>query len=249
MKKIFYIIFAVMLCFCLTMPCFAEETAAETTEETEAETLPETTPEETPEETPETYIDTTPETIPEENNPVAPPEIVEEAVTLWTRLQEAWENGDIQDVFVILWGAACTIVMFLLKHAGNVTSLKISADLKKSNGETTEKINELIGVQNTLEAKQTELAGIIEKANELIAKISPEIGDKIADVKIADAKNIDALQTQLSACSEAMIQLAQMMQIVHANNRNIPQPTKDMVNACYVKAVKAVKGETDHVEG
>ena len=248
MKRIFYIIFAVMLCLCLTLPCFAEETATETT----AETLPETTPGENPEENPETYIDTTPETLPEEitdTDPVAPPEIVEEAVTLWTRLQEAWENGDIQDVFVILWGAACTIVMFLLKHAGNVTSLKISADLKKSNGETTEKINELIGVQNTLEAKQTELAGIIEKANELIAKISPEIGNKIADVKIADAKNIDALQTQLSACSEAMIQLAQMMQIVHANNRNIPQPTKDMVNACYVKAVKAVKGETDHVEG
>ena len=214
--------------------------------------MPDTTPEENPEENPETYIDTTPETLPEEitdTETVAPPEIVEEAVTLWTRLQEAWENGDIQDVFVILWGAACTIVMFLLKHAGNVTSLKISADLKKSNGETTAKINELIGVQNALEAKQTELAGTIEKANELIAKISPEIGNKIADVKIADEKNIDALQVQLSACSEAMINLAQMMQIVHSNNRNIPQPTKDMVNACYVKAVKAVKGETDHVEG
>ena len=160
-------------------------------------------------------------------------EVVEEAPTLTSRLAEAWENGNVQDAAVILWGLANTAFMLIVKKASKTDSDKIIDNAKKSAREAAEKTNELInalnGVMTTLETLGVNLD-----------KVLPTLEQKMEGAQIAEAQSIQSLEEKVGKYSEAMIAFADMMRTVYAGSKTIPQSTKDIVNADYMKVIDAI---------
>ena len=201
---------------------FAEET--DTAFEDTTETITEATeePDSTASEDVETDVGV--ETAPTTEAPT------EETNTLVSRLQEAWENGDIMDIVVIVWGVVCAVFMLVLKNADKVSTIAIRADLKNTSKSTADKVNELISANNDVTEKVKNLMQEFEKFN-LSTKTS------IDAVKLSDDKQIQDLSAKINACGDAIIAFASMMQVVYSNSKTIPQSTKDIVNEDYLKVL------------
>ena len=160
-------------------------------------------------------------------------EIVEESPTLVSRLAEAWENGNVQDAAVILWGLANTVFMLIVKKASKNDSDKIIKNAKESAREAAEKTNELIGALN----------GVIGTLNDLglnLENVLPTLEKKMEGAQLAESRSIDALEKKVGNLSKAMIAFAEMMRTVYSGSKTIHQSTKDIVNANYMKVVDAI---------
>jgi uncharacterized protein YoxC len=156
----------------------------------------------------------------------------EDLPTLFSRLGEAWENGDVKDVVVILGVLISNIYLTIVKRSGKTSADDVKANINAATQNITGKTNELVDSLNHLE----------EKANELFAKVElilPELSEAIANVKLADAESVAQLCKKADACGNAVVAFASMMQSIYANSKTIPQPVKDMVNASYVEVTKA----------
>lgn len=167
-------------------------------------------------------------------------EVVEEAPTLGSRLLEAWENGNVQDSAVILWGLANTAFMIIVKKASTADSAKVIENAKKSAREAAEKTNELIGALNGVMGTLNDLGTSLEQ-------VLPTLEKKMEGAQLAESQSIEALEDKVGKCSEAMIAFAEMMRTVYSGSKTIPQSTKDIVNANYMKVVDSIaeKAATD----
>ena len=167
-------------------------------------------------------------------------EVVEEAPTLGSRLLEAWENGNVQDAAVILWGLANTAFMIIVKKASTADSAKVIENAKKSAREAAEKTNELIGALNGVMGTLNDLGTSLEQ-------VLPTLEKKMEGAQLAESQSIEALEDKVGKCSEAMIAFAEMMRTVYSGSKTIPQSTKDIVNANYMKVVDSIaeKAATD----
>lgn len=167
-------------------------------------------------------------------------EVVEEAPTLGSRLLEAWDNGNVQDAAVILWGLANTAFMIIVKKASTADSAKVIENAKKSAREAAEKTNELIGALNGVMGTLNDLGTSLEQ-------VLPTLEKKMEGAQLAESQSIEALEDKVGKCSEAMIAFAEMMRTVYSGSKTIPQSTKDIVNANYMKVVDSIaeKAATD----
>ena len=154
--------------------------------------------------------------------------------TLLTRLQEAWNNGDIMDIAVIAWGVVCSLFMFVLKNADKVNSLDIRADVNRNAKSTTEKMNELVTAHNTV-------TDTLKEIGDAFKSLRKETNEAIDAVKLSDDKQIQDLSAKIDACGNAVIAFASMMQTIYSNSKTIPQSTKDIVNEDYIKVIHAFK--------
>ena len=168
------------------------------------------------------------ETSPTEETPT------EEVNTLVTRLQEAWDNGDIMDIVVIVWGVVCGAFMLMLNNADKVSTIAIRADLKNTSKSTTDKMNELVSAQNDV-TKELKVLG------DAFVKLRKDTNDAINSVKLSDDEQIQALSAKINACGDAVIAFASMMQTIYSNSKTIPQSTKDIINEDYIKVIHAFK--------
>lgn len=157
--------------------------------------------------------------------------------TFFSRLHEAWENGDIMDVVVIVWGVVSTIFMFVLKNADKVNSIAVRADINKNTATSNAKINELIATTNSVETEA-------KKLSEQVSKVLPEVNKSLDGVKLADDEKIKELSSKVDSCGKAVVAFATMMQTIYSNSKTLPQPTKDVVNANYVSVLNAFQKET-----
>lgn len=229
MKKIsLLIVVAAIVAISLftSVPVFAEE--MDTTYEDTTETIADTTEEAESTASEDVETDVGVETAPTSKEPT------EQANTLVSRLQEAWESGDIMDIVVIVWGVVCAVFMLVLKNADKVSTIAIRADLKNTSKSTTEKMNELVSAQNDVTENLKALGYAFEK-------LYQDTNASIDAVKLSDDKQIQDLTAKINACGDAIIAFASMMQVVYSNSKTIPQSTKDIVNEDFLKVVHSFK--------
>lgn len=229
MKKISLLIVVaaiVALSLFTSIPVFAEET--DTTIEDTTDTIADTTEETESTASEDVETDVGVETAPTTEEPT------EEVNTLVSRLQEAWENGDIMDIVVIVWGVVCAVFMLVLKNADKVSTIAIRADLKNTSKSTSEKMNELVSAQNDVTDNLKALVYAFEK-------LYQDTNASIDAVKLSDDKQIQDLTAKINACGDAIIAFASMMQVVYSNSKTIPQSTKDIVNEDFLKVVHSFK--------
>lgn len=135
--------------------------------------------------------------------------------TLWTRIEQ-WFSKNLAEFLgsVNLGAVAACIVMVILEHRGNKKAAKITAE---SLGINTNSNSEVIKAVN----------GLIANYNETL--------DKLHAME-TKAEQQEAIITELKTSSKAILEI---LATVYANNKNIPQAVKDLVNIKYVQALKA----------
>lgn len=152
-----------------------------------------------------------------EDDGVAEPSETAPAVpeTLWTRIEQ-WFSKNLAEFLgsVNLGAVAACIVMVILEHRGNKKAAKITAE---SLGINTNSNSEVIKAVN----------GLIANYNETL--------DKLHAME-TKAEQQEAIITELKTSSKAILEI---LATVYANNKNIPQAVKDLVNIKYVQALKA----------
>lgn len=151
------------------------------------------------------------------NNEAAEPTETAPAVpeTVWTRIEQ-WFSRNLAEFLgsVNLGAVAACIVMVVVEHRGNKKAAKIAAE---SLGINTNSNSEVVKTVNTL----------IEGYNETLDKLHA------METQAEQQKQIIAtLETSAKATLE-------ILATVYANNKNIPQAVKDLVNIKYVQALKA----------
>lgn len=135
--------------------------------------------------------------------------------TLWTRIEQWFSNNLAEFLGSINLGAvAACIVAVIVEHRGNKKAAKITAD---SLGLNTNSNSEVVKAVNTL----------IEGYNETLDKLHA------METKAEQQEHIIAT---LETSSKAILEI---LATVYANNKNIPQAVKDLVNIKYVQALKA----------
>ncbi|MCM1218230.1 MAG: hypothetical protein NC548_27405 [Lachnospiraceae bacterium] len=135
--------------------------------------------------------------------------------TLWTRIEQWFSNNLAEFLGSVNLGAvAACIVAVIVEHRGNKKAAKITAD---SLGINTNSNSDVVKAVNTL----------IEGYNETLDKLHA------METKAEQQEHIIAT---LETSSKAILEI---LATVYANNKNIPQAVKDLVNIKYVQALKA----------
>ena len=135
--------------------------------------------------------------------------------TLWTRIEQ-WFSRNLAEFLgsVNLGAVAACIVAIIIEHRGNKKAAKITAE---SLGINTNSNDEVVKVVNTL----------VDSYNETL--------DKLHSVE-TKAEQQEHIIATLETSSKAILEI---LATVYANNKNIPQAVKDLVNIKYVQALKA----------
>ena len=135
--------------------------------------------------------------------------------TLWTRIEQ-WFSRNLAEFLgsVNLGAVAACIVAIIIEHRGNKKAAKITAE---SLGINTNSNDEVVKVVNTL----------VDSYNETLDKLHS------METKAEQQEHIIAT---LETSSKAILEI---LATVYANNKNIHQAVKDLVNIKYVQALKA----------
>ncbi len=135
--------------------------------------------------------------------------------TVWTRIEQ-WFSRNLAEFLgsVNLGGVLACFVLVILEHRGNKKAAKITAE---SLGINTNSNSEVVKTVNTL----------IENYNETL--------DKLHAME-TQAEQQNQIITTLETSAKATLEI---LATVYANNKNIPQAVKDLVNIKYVQALKA----------
>lgn len=135
--------------------------------------------------------------------------------TLWTRIEQ-WFSRNLAEFLgsINLGAVVACIVAVIIEHRGNKKASKITADTL---GINTNSNSEVVKAVNTL----------IEGYNETLDKLHA------METKAEQQEHISAV---LESSTKAILEI---LATVYANNKNIPQAVKDLVNIKYVQALKA----------
>ncbi len=135
--------------------------------------------------------------------------------TLWTRIEQ-WFSKNLAEFLgsVNLGAVSACIFMVILEHRRNKKAAKITAE---SLGINTNSNSEVVTAVN----------GLIANYNETLDKLHA------MEAKAAQQEYIIA---ELKTSCKAILEI---LATVYANNKNIPQAVKDLVNIKYVQALKA----------
>lgn len=188
--------------------------AAEETEiETEVETVAET------------------ESVSEETEEVGEAETSEEPGVIPTAnfIQRIWEYvvENKTELITTVIGAVFGFIMYLFRGKFNKTDKmisKIKSDTESNSANQTQVINAV--------------NAMIEGYNDINAK-TLEMYNYYQNRQAAD----EAYAKTIAQSTEATVTVLAIMQYVYSNSKNLPQPTKDMVNYLYVKALKDIESD------
>lgn len=212
-----------------------------------AEELPETTIEEVttitePVETPtEETAPTEDITEPTENPTEAPTSPEEDAVeSFLTRIQEAWEKGEITTVISLAFDAALLIFVAILKKSGGKNKVEMVTALKNTKDTTVKSVNDLITAANDV-VKAVEGDGGMKS---IINGFKDDVNRQIEEIKQIDKDKLDGYGKELESTMAAVKLLAEMLQTTYANSTTIPMSTKNIIGQKYVEICDLMKKET-----
>lgn len=199
------------------------DVVTEPTEDTddEIETPSETeTPTETPQETPTSGE-------------------LEEVATLITRMQEAWENGDISLVVTLALDAALFVIIERLKKTG---SKNVDVVVEKGR-ELTKGFNTVVDAANEITNAINGDDGLKHILESETKKLTDSVQDGLAAIQKLDKEKLLQYGAQLTATTNAVKCLAEMLQTVYANSTTIPMPVKNIINEKYVEICKNLNSD------
>lgn len=198
-----------------------ETTLEEVTTVTEPITEPVETPTENPAEAPTSHEDT-------------------EAVSLLTRIQEAWEKGEITTVISLAIDAALLIFVAILKKSGGKNKVEMVTALKNTKDTTVKSVNDLITAANDV-VKAVEGDGGMKS---IINGFKDDVNRQIEEIKQIDKDKLDGYGKELESTMAAVKLLAEMLQTTYANSTTIPMSTKNIIGQKYVEICDLMKKET-----
>lgn len=135
--------------------------------------------------------------------------------TLGSRIEQWFENNFLEFLSSInLGGVVACVVAVIIEHRGNKKASKLSAEAL---GINTSSNSEVVKAVNAL----------IEQYNETL--------DRLHSME-TQAEQQEHILATLENSTKAMLEI---LATVYANNKNIPQAVKDLVNIKYVQALKA----------
>jgi hypothetical protein len=210
-----------------------ETSVVETTEEITDVTDPITEPEDKPVE------DVT--EAPTETHTEAPKSPDDgEAVSLLTRIQEAWEKGEITNVISLAFDAALIIFVSILKKSGGKNKVEMVAALKNTKDTTVKSVNDLIEAANNV-VKAVEGEGGMKS---IINGFKNDVNRQIEEIKEIDKDKLEGYGKELESTMAAVKLLADMLQTTYANSTTIPMSTKNIIGQKYVEICDLMKKET-----
>lgn len=201
-----------------------------TTEETTDVTDPITEPEDNP-------VEDVTET-PTETAPTYPDDAV--AVSLLTRIKEAWEKGEITNVISLAFDAALIIFVSILKKSGGKNKVEMVDALKNTKDTTVKSVNNLIAAANDV-VKAVEGDGGMKS---IINGFKDDVNRQIEEIKEIDKEKLEGYGKELENTMAAVKLLADMLQTTYANSTTIPMSTKNIIGQKYVEICDLMKKET-----
>ena len=205
-----------------------------------AEELPETTLEEVTTE-PITEPVTEPVETPTEAPTEAPTSPGEDTVeSFLTRIQEAWEKGEITTVISLAFDAALLIFVAILKKSGGKNKVEMVTALKNTKDTTVKSVNDLITAANDV-VKAVEGDGGIKS---IIDGFKDDVNRQIEEIKQIDKDKLEGYGKELESTMAAVKLLAEMLQTTYANSTTIPMSTKNIIGQKYVEICDLMKKET-----
>ena len=247
MKNIFLVLIVVTIILAIfPLTTYADEvtTPEETSvvETTEDTTTPEeitdvTEPITEPEDKPVEDVTETPTETPTEA-PTIPEDA--EAVSLLTRIQEAWEKGEITNVISLAFDAALIIFVSILKKSGGKNKVEMVAALKNTKDTTVKSVNDLIAAANDV-VKAVEGEGGMKS---IINGFKDDVNQQIEEIKEIDKEKLEGYGKELESTMAAVKLLADMLQTTYANSTTIPMSTKNIIGQKYVEICDLMKKET-----
>lgn len=227
MKNIFLALIIVTLVLSVfPLAIHAEELPETTLEEVTTVTEPVETPtEETPTETP-----TEAPTSPEEDT----------VASLLTRMQEAWEKGEITTVISLAFDAALLIFVAILKKSGGKNKVEMVTALKNTKDTTVKSVNDLITAANDVVKAVEGEGGVIG----IINGFKDDVNRQIEEIKQIDKDKLEGYGKELESTMAAVKLLAEMLQTTYANSTTIPMSTKNIIGQKYVEICDLMKKET-----
>jgi hypothetical protein len=155
-----------------------------------------------------------------------------DAPTFTKRIEEALEKGYAMDIAVVVWGIVNAFFMLVVKR----TNAKETSFLKNTLNQTTDasnrKTNELIKATNAVD-------GSVQALAKMMDDFMPQFEQALKEARTVDSERIEALEKQMARIGTATVMFAEMLRTIYSGSRTIPQPTKDLVNANYLKVVNA----------
>ena len=147
----------------------------------------------------------------------------EASATFYSRMQEAWADGDLKSLILIFFGILNSVLVIISKKAGNNNSKSIEKSMETNKNQTNAKTNELINATNEAKAASESTALSVEAINKTLQ-----------DQKTQDQQSVQELTKKIDNCLVAVTECAKMLQTVYSGSK-LPQPVKDMVNNSYVR--------------
>lgn len=207
---------------------------------THAEELPETTLEDVTTD-PVTEPVETPTETPTDNPTEAPTSHEEDTeVSLLTRIQEAWEKGEISTVISLAFDAALLIFVSILKKSGGKNKVEMVTALKNTKDTTVKSVNDLIAAANDV-VKAVEGDGGMKS---IINGFKDDVNRQIEEIKQIDKDKLEGYGKELESTMAAVKLLAEMLQTTYANSTTIPMSTKNIIGQKYVEICDLMKKET-----
>lgn len=196
------------------------EPTEEPTEEIETPTEETETPTETPQESPTS-------------------DELDEAATFITRIQEAWENGDISLVVNLALDAALFVIIALLKKTGNK-----NVDVVVEKGrELTKGFNTVVDAANEITNAINGEDGLKHILESETKKLTESVQDGLEAIQNLDKEKLLQYGAQLTATTHAVKCMAEMLQQVYANSTTIPMSVKGVINEKYVEICRDLNTE------
>lgn len=206
---------------------------------THAEELPETTLEEvtTVTEPVETPTEETPTETPTEG-PTSPEE--DTVASFLTRMQEAWEKGEITSIASLAFDAVLLVFVAILKKSGGKNKVEMVTALKNTKDTTVKSVNDLINAANDVVNAVEGEGGVIG----IINGFKDDVNRQIEEIKQIDKDKLDGYGKELASTMAAVKLLAEMLQTTYANSTTIPMSTKNIIGQKYVEICDLMKKET-----
>lgn len=219
MKKILCLTAALIIMFLLIVPAFAEETETTAEDVSESETAVET-------ESTNTTETTSMEDETRSNDYGLIPPSVNEVTNFFKRLWEyVVENR--AELISLAISAVFGYIAYLFRNKFGKTDKKLSK-IETISTETSESQAQVISAVN----------GMIDGYNDINAKTA-EMYEYFSNRQAADENYAKVV----ASMTEASMTVLAILQYVYSNSKNLPQPTKDMVNYMYVKALKDIESD------
>jgi hypothetical protein len=229
-------IFLALLIVTLVLSVFPLAAHAEELPETTTETITETVETPTEETAPTEDI-----TEPTENPTEAPTSPEEDAVASFlTRIQEAWEKGEIATVINLAFDAALLIFVAILKKSGGKNKVEMVTALKNTKDTTVKSVNDLITAANDV-VNAVEGDGGMKS---IINGFKDDVNRQIEEIKQIDKDKLEGYGKELESTMAAVKLLAEMLQTTYANSTTIPMSTKNIIGQKYVEICDLMKKET-----